>query len=54
MWIFAVPSAGGQLALPLLAIAGLHVRTIFKYTFPVCVVSGLVFTITTLWWGHMI
>ena len=38
-------------ALPLLAIAGLHVRTIFKYTFPLFLLSGVVFGVTTLWWG---
>lgn len=38
-------------ALPLLAIAGLHVRTIFKYTFPLFIVSGLVFILTILWWS---
>jgi len=41
-------------ALPLLAIAGLHVRTIFKYTFPLFIVSGLVFTLTILWWSFSV
>lgn len=38
-------------ALPLLAIAGLHVRTIFKYTFPLFLLSGVVLGLTVLWWG---
>ncbi|MCQ9616161.1 TIGR00366 family protein [Paenalcaligenes niemegkensis] len=38
-------------ALPLLAIAGLHVRTIFKYTFPVFLLSGVILGSTMLWWG---
>lgn len=38
-------------ALPLLAIARLHVRTIFKYTFPVFLLSGVIFGVTMLWQG---
>lgn len=41
-------------ALPLLAIAGLHVRTIFKYTFPLFIVSGLVFGLTIIWWSFAV
>jgi len=41
-------------ALPLLAIAGLHVRTIFKYTFPVFLLSGVVLGAILLWQGASI
>lgn len=38
-------------ALPLLAIAGLHVRKIFKYTFPLFLLSGVIFSVVVLWRG---